>query len=104
MGRIIGGILVFMIAVGLFAGAFFTTRATLNLRATGLRAEGTVTDLERETKTEDGKTTTMYKPVVEFTAASGKTVKFKSATSSSSPSYGRGDRVPVLYPEQAPEK
>jgi hypothetical protein len=104
MGKIIGGFFALVLSIGLLAGAYFTTRSSLDFRATSLRAEGTVVDFNEETKHENGKTTTMYTPVVEFTATSGKTIRFNSNTSSSSPSYNRGDKVPVLYSEKTPER
>jgi ABC-type Na+ efflux pump permease subunit len=104
MGRLVGAFFVFLLALGLSAGAFFTTRSTLAFRASALRVDGTVVDFSVETKTDNGKRTTMYRPVVEFTAASGKTIRFNSSVSSSSPGYGRGDKVPVLYYENTPEK
>jgi hypothetical protein len=104
MGRIIGGFFVLVLGIGLLAGSFFTTRSSLAFRASSVRTEGTVVDFSEETKRDNGKTTTMYTPIVEFTASSGKTIRFNSDTSSSSPGYNRGDKVPVLYSEQTPER
>ncbi len=104
MGKIIAGFFVLLLGIGLLAGAYFMTRATLDFRATALHAEGTVTDFLEEDTTDKGKHKTMYRPVVEFTAASGQIIHFNSDTSSSTPSYNRGDKVPVLYPASTPER
>jgi len=45
-----------------------------------------------------------YAPVVRFELQNGKTITFESAYSSNPPSYDIGERVTVLYPQEAPER
>lgn len=104
MGRIIGGFIALLIGLGMLWGTWALTQSTLKFKADGLATEGTVLDFETERTTDDGKTKTMYKPIIEYTIADGRKLTFTSSSSSSSPSYDRGEKVKVLYSKVTPER
>jgi len=82
------------VGLGMFAGGFLAWRSHAAFAAHALRADGIVVDQARSSGSKGG---TMYSPVVEFSTADGRTVRVTGSVSSSSPSYARGDHVPVLY-------
>ena len=107
------------IAFGVIAfGALFfvigliTAGMSISLLANGERAQGTVVSLDwqqsssgssgvsHKTRTNNGP---MAHPVVEFTAADGKSRTFTSSSGSNPPSYDVGERVEVLYRADSPE-
>lgn len=98
MGRIIAGVLVTLLGIGLALGALATGRSTLEFKAASSLTEGTVVDFA--THQSDGKT--MYSPIVEYTVE-GRALQLSSSSSSSSPGYDRGERVPVRYSNTTPE-
>jgi hypothetical protein len=100
MGRIIAGLAILLVGLGLLAGAAILVKNQREFRASALQAEGTVVDFA--THRSDGKT--MYTPVVQFTAADGRAIEISGSTSSSSPGYERGERVPVFYSANTPEQ
>jgi Protein of unknown function (DUF3592) len=105
MGRIFVGIAVALLGIGMIVGCWFTTQSTLRFLREGTKATGTVVDFStEESRDNKGKRKTMYAPVVEFQTADGQSIQFTSASSSSSPSYDRGDKVPVRYLSATPEQ
>ncbi|MEB2846276.1 DUF3592 domain-containing protein [Rhizobiales bacterium RZME27] len=84
-------------AVALAAALWFYL-STSSFVASAMRAEGVVIDLERSRSSDS----TMYSPVVRFTAADGMERTFVTSWSSSSPAYSRGDTVQVLYQADQP--
>jgi hypothetical protein len=104
MGRIIGGFFVLLVGLGMLWGTWALAQSTIRFKAEAERVEGTVVDFETRRETSDGKTKTMYAPIVEYTTLDGQTLSFTSASSSSSPSYDRGDKVGVLYSRVTPER
>jgi Protein of unknown function (DUF3592) len=104
MGKIIGGFVLLLVGLAMLAGSGMLVKSKMDFRATAMKAQGTVVDFERTTTTEKGKTKTMYTPVVEFTPEGGQPIRFNGDVSSSSPSYDRGDKVPVMFSAQTPEK
>ncbi len=100
MGRIIGGFFVLLIGLGLGWGAWSSWSNGAAFRASATHTEGTVVDIASH-RDSDGDT--MYKPVIEFTTADGRTLQFTSSVSSSSPSYSRGDAVKLYYAPANPE-
>lgn len=103
MGRIIAGFFVTLLGAGLLWGAWALSQRTLDFKANAVATTGEVIDFERETSTSDGKRKTMYRPVVRFTTENGQAIEFAGGTSSSSPSYERGEQVKVLYRKGTPE-
>ncbi len=104
MGRIIGGFFALLVGLGMLWGTWALSQSTLKFKADGVKVEGTVIDFETERSTTDGKTKTMYKPVVQYTTTEGQTLTFTTSSSSSSPSYDRGEKVKVLYSKITPER
>ena len=104
MARIIGGFVALLVGLGMLWGSWALAQSTLKFKAESVPTEGTVIDFETERSTSDGKTKTMYKPVIEYTIADGRTLTFTSSSLSSSPSYDRGEKVPVLYSQVTPER
>ncbi len=104
MGRIIGGFFALLAGLGMLWGAWALSQSTLKFKAGGIATEGTVVDFETERSTSDGKVSTMYKPVVQYTTTDGKTLTFITSSSSSSPAYDRGEKVKVLYSKVTPER
>lgn len=104
MGRIIGGFVALLIGLGMLWGTWALSQSTLKFKAEALATEGTVVDFDVERTTEDGKSKTMYSPIVEYTIEDGQTLTFTGSSSSSSPSYDRGEKVKVLYSKVTPER
>jgi hypothetical protein len=91
--KLIGSIFGLVGLVLLAVGAWFAVDAQ-RFVAGATRSEGVVVAME-------GSDT--LAPVVEFTAADGRTVQFRSSLSSSPPSYSVGERVGVYYDIEAPD-
>ena len=100
MGRIIGGFLVLLIGLGMVWGGYATWANERAFRAQAEKAEGVVIDLVGE-RDSDGKT--MYRPIVEYTTADGRTLEMTGSTASSPPSYARGEKVALFYSPTTPE-
>jgi hypothetical protein len=79
--------------------AVVTLVLTLRFVAGAEHATGTVIDLSRET---DSEGEVVFYPIVSFTTAKGRTLEFRSSTSSSFPPQP-GDRVEVLYDPDDPQ-
>ncbi|MEL7446060.1 MAG: DUF3592 domain-containing protein [Pseudomonadota bacterium] len=95
MGKVLGTGIVFAVFGLLFAGiGFWLYSQDQELAETGLRANGTVIELDRYT---DGDGDTMYRPLIEFRDADGTIQQVQSKVSSSSPSFARGEQVSVIY-------
>ena len=99
-GMILAAYGVTALAVGLIPAL-----RTRGLLKSGAPAQGMVVDVEEETSQDhdDHTTSTTYYPVVQFTTADGRTMKFTSAVG-----YGSepplGDAVPVRYRPNDPEQ
>ena len=95
---IVGGVF-FTVGLGMAVGGGAVWRSNARFEAAAGKAEGQVVDLisYRSDKS------TMYKPLVQFQTEDGREVSFSGSTGSSSPSYNRGDKVPVLYDRATPE-
>ena len=104
MGRIIGGLFILLAGIGMLWGAWALGDSTRTFKANAVATEGTVVDFETERSTSDGKTKTMYSPVIRYATQDGQTLTFTSGSSSSSPAYDRGEKVKVLYSKITPEK
>jgi Protein of unknown function (DUF3592) len=97
-GRIVGGV---FLPIGLvfLAVALYFFKADQTLAESGARAEGTVIEVVRARDT-GGKI--MYRPLVEFRTPGGERQEFASDVSASTPGYGRGERVQVLFDPDNP--
>jgi hypothetical protein len=94
VGWMFGGIGLLLLALG----AVFAWKMQAFV-ASATRADGVVVDLMASGS--HGRT---FAPVIEFTAANGRHVRFRGSISSSPPEFDIGDRVGVLYPPAAPER
>lgn len=104
MFKIIGGIVFLLIGAGLTWGAYVVTQSTLEFRADSTLTTGTVVEFETErSRNSEGRSTIMYRPVVEFRTETGQSVRVVSSVSSNRPSYNRGEQVPVRYQDHTPE-
>ena len=93
------------ISVALVGGGFYLGQEVLALETTGLSAIGEVVRVEsKQSRDSDGKTTTMYSPVIRFVSRDGRQIEYESKVSSSSSRYRRGDAVDMLYSASDPER
>ena len=90
-----------IIGVGMLVGSVFIFSNTSGFIGRAAEADGKVTDLERSRSSSGS--STMYRPVVEFTTATGKRIEFISSVGSSPPSHRVGESVRVLYSPANPE-
>lgn len=87
-----------VVGIGLLVGAVVSVQHTRSFLADAVGAPGTVQQLVPRTSTDsDGRSSTTFAPVVEFTTARGESITFVSSTSSSPPAYQVGETVEVLY-------
>jgi len=94
--------IVFTLAgLGMLVGSGWTLGSTLKFRKEATITEGTVVDFATS-RSDKGKT--MYSPVVEYRDLSGTSRQVTGSGSSSSPGYDRGDKVPVRFMPENPEK
>lgn len=96
-----------VIGVGMLAGSIFIFSNTTRFIAGAAEAGGKVIDLERtrsSSSSSSRSSSTMYRPVVEFTTATGKRIEFVSSVGSSPPSHRVGEAVTVLYNPADPSK
>lgn len=73
-----------------------------HLEAAGLRAEGRVVRLHRESSSGSSSDYSYY-PVVEFRTRDNKRIQFKDSVGTNPPSYRPGDKVTVLYLAETPQ-
>lgn len=92
------------IGVGMLVGSFFIFSNTTGFIRRAAQAEGKVIDLERSrSSSSSGSRSSTYRPVVEFTTATGKRIEFTSSVGSSPPSHRVGEPVTVLYNPADPQ-
>lgn len=91
-----------IVGIGMLLASFFVFSNTTSFIARAVEADGRVTDLERSRSSSGSGTT--YRPVVEFTAATGKRIEFVSSVGSSPPSHRVGEAVKVLYNPTNPQR
>jgi hypothetical protein len=96
-----GCILVFfnLFLLAFLAWGGFHAYSSWQLVSSGEKATGTVIALSES----DSDGSTVYSPVIEFTA-NGKTVSFEGSNASSPPVYDIGEEVKLLYDPAAPEQ
>ncbi|HEX8748948.1 MAG TPA: DUF3592 domain-containing protein [Pyrinomonadaceae bacterium] len=97
--RIVPGLFA-VIGLGLLIASVFVFLNTRNFINSSVRAPGTVI-AHAQVRSSDGDIT--YAPVVSFRTQDGRTVEFKSRTSSTAASPPVGQTVEVLYKPHAPE-
>jgi hypothetical protein len=70
------------------------------------RASGEVVSHEPVTssRSDTGGASTLYRPVVRFTTASGQSVVLRATGSSNPPAYDVGERVTVFYASERPQE
>jgi hypothetical protein len=86
--------------IGMLVASFFVFSNTTSFIGRAVEANGKVTDLERS---RSSNSSTTYRPVVEFTTATGKRIEFVSSVGSSPPSHRVGEAVKVLYNPADPQ-
>lgn len=92
-----------IVGIVLLGVSIWLTVRSLDFAANATRTQGTVVDLQRKYSTDsDGNGRYLYYPVVRFQTAAGEQSEFRGSAGSSSPAYGRGDQVTVLYFPQNP--
>jgi hypothetical protein len=84
------------VGIGMLVGTFFLYRNTSAFVEQAARADGTVIDLVRKSKT--------YAPVVQFNDQKGERIEFISSSGSNPPSYTKGEKIEVLYLPSDPQK
>lgn len=85
--------------IGMLVVSFFIFSNTSRFIANATEAEGKVIAFERSrsSSSSGASSSTTYRPVVEFTTATGKKIEFTSSVGSSPPSHQVGESVTVLY-------
>jgi hypothetical protein len=88
-----------ILGIGMLLGSVFVYQNTRSFLAKAVEAQGRVIGLERSRSSSSSSTrsSSTYRPVVEFTTASGKRMEFISSVGSNPPSYREGEAVTVLY-------
>ena len=98
MNRTISILAWVFLTLGLLGGGGWAASRAMAFLGRATSAEGTVVELVPSTSTDDdGHRSTTYRPVVEFTAASGERRTFAHRVASAPPAYQVGERVTVLY-------
>jgi hypothetical protein len=88
-------------AVVLVCIGIYQSMKLARLESTGLRADGEVVRLQRESSDDGG---SVYYAVVKFRTEKGVSIEFKDSVGSNPPSYRRGDKVTVLYLADNPQQ
>lgn len=91
------------VGIGMLVASFFVFSNTSSFIGRAVEADGKVTDLERSRSSSSSGSGTTYRPVVEFTTATGKRIEFVSSVGSSPPSHRVGEAVKVLYNPTDPQ-
>ncbi|MEA2725247.1 MAG: hypothetical protein QOH59_3018 [Gemmatimonadales bacterium] len=92
------------VGIGMLVVSFFVFSNTTSFISRAVEADGRVTDLERSRSSSSSGSSTTYRPVVEFTTATGKHIEFVSSVGSSPPSHSVGEAVKVLYNPADPQR
>jgi hypothetical protein len=91
------------VGIALLLTSFFVFFNTTSFIRRAVEADGRVTDLERSRSSSSSGSSTTYRPVVQFTTATGKQIEFVSSVGSSPPSHRVGEAVRVLYNPADPQ-
>ncbi|MGJ8743137.1 DUF3592 domain-containing protein [Polaribacter sp.] len=91
-----------IVGVGMLVGASFLYKNTSEFLKNSIETEGEVIEMIRSRSSSNE--SLMYKPLVQFYDVNGNVIEFASSVSSSSPSYGIGEKVAVLYTAESPNK
>ncbi|MBE9007382.1 DUF3592 domain-containing protein [Fortiea sp. LEGE XX443] len=95
-GSIFAGIGSIFMITGIIIGV-----NTRNFIGKSISAQGTVIDLVRHTsRGSNGYSSTVYYPVIKFTASSGEPTEFEANSGSNPPAYTKGQQVEILYNPQ----
>jgi len=86
-----------IIGAGMLLGSFVTLYNTRGFIAGAREAEGTVIAMDRSRSSSGSGSSSTYRPVVEFTTATGKRIEFTGGVGSNPPSHRVGETVTVLY-------
>ena len=92
-----------VVALGMLGVGYYFGHGVLSLELDGLRAPGEIARVEsRQSTDSEGRSQTMYYPVVSFRDQTEQEIEFTSKFGSSSTPYRRGDPVEVLYSRTNP--
>ncbi|MBU7582497.1 MAG: DUF3592 domain-containing protein [Nostoc sp. TH1S01] len=98
-GSIFAGIGSIFVITGIIIGV-----NTRSFFGKSISTQGTVIDVvKHKSRDSNGRSSTNYYPVIEFTANSGKLVEFEANSGSNPPTYTQGQKVEILYNPQEPE-
>lgn len=101
----VAGFFLVLLGLALLGGSAWTGRNTYELVTKGLHAEGTISNVEKSTRTgtrerngyRETYVETSYKFTVDFTDEKGAAVSFTDNVSDSTDSRDKGDKVSVIY-------
>jgi hypothetical protein len=97
--------LMIVLAVAAFVGGGYLIQSKSEFLASAQLTHGVVVSLKSETSSSsNGGTSTVYYPIVRYTPPGGTEIEFKHNMGSSSPSFHRGEQVPVLYLRENPRE
>jgi hypothetical protein len=96
-------LVVVVVGAVLTLGGIYELSRVLGIRRHGLRTEGTVVDVEETTEGDPTSPTLAQYPVVEFTTAEGRTIRFTSRLSLPI-AIAVGKAVPVRYHSDHPDR
>jgi len=93
-----------IVGIGMLIGGGFLLTGALHLSSVGIRTDGSVTQIVRQTSSSsNGGSSMTFHPVVAFVTASGQQESFESSSGSSISYYSVGDKVTVLYDPAHPD-
>ncbi|WP_235526575.1 DUF3592 domain-containing protein [Nostoc piscinale] len=77
---------------------------TRSFHKNSIPAQGTVVEVvKHKSRDSKGRYSTIYYPVIKFTANAGKVIEFEANSGSNPPAYSPGQQVEILYNPQEPE-
>ncbi|MBD2596190.1 DUF3592 domain-containing protein [Nostoc spongiaeforme FACHB-130] len=101
--RIFGSIFAGIGSIFLITGIIIAID-TRSFSKNSIPAQGTVINVvKHKSRDSKGRSSTIYYPVIKFTANSGKVVEFEAGSGSNPPAYSPGQQVEILYNPQEPE-
>lgn len=90
--------------IGMLIGAFSSYRNTSSFVKEASRAEGTVVDIVLvDMGVNTRRTSSVYKPTINFVNHEGEKVEFTSSVGTNPPSYSKGQKVEILYRPTEPQ-
>ncbi|WP_445638238.1 DUF3592 domain-containing protein [Nostoc sp. DSM 114161] len=97
-GSIFAGIGIIIAVTGIIIG--LNTRSFV---AAAIPAQGTIIELVQRWSTDNGRSSYVYYPVVQYTTRSGESTVFESNTGANPPQFTKGQQVKILYIPDKPD-